>query len=169
MTHNQVAFWQTQLDYAKNLETARHNKRSEELSQKQIDVTREYNYLQATNQARSIAEAERHNRAAEALQSYSISVQREYNIAQQRIASAQLLLSGRQQSTRETAQEETTRHNLAQEAETQRHNTTQEFETHRQNTWNNLLGVGNLVSGLMSGTVVGLLKIASNKRRLSIN
>lgn len=166
MTHNQIAFWQTQLDYAKNVETARHNKRSEDLSQKQIDVTREYNYLQATNQARSIAEAERHNRAAEALQSYSIGVQREYNLAQQRIASSQLLLSGRQQSTRESAQEETVRHNLAQEAETQRHNTTQETETHRQNTWSNLLGVGKFVNDL-GGNIVDLLKMASGKKRLT--
>lgn len=43
MTHNQIAYWGTQLQKEANVETARHNKAMEEQQKYATEVTKEYN------------------------------------------------------------------------------------------------------------------------------
>lgn len=166
MTHNQVAYFEARNNEAKNLETARHNKRQEDLSQKQIDVTEKYNYLQAVNTAQQLAETARHNRAAEGLQYAQIEVQRAYNEAQMQLANANLLIATRGQDTKESSLEETIRSNKVKEAEQERHNVAVESETKRQNFWSNLISVGNTIAHTASAVATGLLTRKLQKKAL---
>lgn len=167
MTHNQVAYFEARNNEAKNLETARHNKRQEDLSQKQIDVTKEYNYLQAVNTAQQLAETARHNRAAESLQYAQIDVQRAYNEAQMQLANANLLIATRGQDTKEGNLAETIRSNKAREEEQERHNVAVEVQTQKQNFWSNLISIGNTVAHTASAVATGLLTRSVQKKSLA--
>lgn len=164
MTHNQVAYFEARNNEAKNLETARHNKRQEDLSKEQIDVTKEYNYLQAVNTAQQLAETARHNRMAEQLQYAQIEATRAYNESQVRLANATLLLSTRGQDTKDASLDETIRANRAKEAEQSRHNEAVENETARQNLWSNLISIGSTVAHTASAIATGLLTKAVQKK-----
>lgn len=123
MTGNQISYWDYLRKEAADLETARRNREDEQIRRYATEVQKVYNQgLLAVQQAQNY-ETARHNREQEALT-------RAHNIAQERLASATLLLNYTLDSQKNR---ETERSNRAREAETQRYNSAQLSETARAN------------------------------------
>jgi len=115
MTHNQVAYHANLLQEARNLEDARHNRETEQVSRYVAEVQNLYNQAQIQIAQNKLTEEARHNRENEAI-----------SRIQAQVASSNLLLNSR-------IADENARHNLAYERETAIHNRNVESETHRSN------------------------------------
>lgn len=121
MTHNQIAYQANKIQEVRNLEEARHNRESEANQRYATKVQEVYNQTQAALTRARDLEVARHNREQEMLTAV-------YNETQNRLASANLLLTSR----RDEAQiYETSRTNRAREEETSRHNRVSEAQNER--------------------------------------
>jgi len=115
MTHNQIAYQANLLQEAHNLEAARHNRETEQVSRYVAEVQDLYNRAQVEIAKNRLVEEARHNREQEAI-----------GRIQANVASGTLLLNSR-------IADETARHNLAYESETATHNRNAEAESQRSN------------------------------------
>lgn len=129
MTGNQINYWNMLRQETADREIARHNKEQEAIQKLQIKVQTLYNEgLLAVERAKNY-ETARHNREYEA-------ITRAHNVAQERLASATLLLNHSLETRRV---EETSRHNKAVETENYRSNLAKETETRRSNQMNEFI------------------------------